>query len=745
MAEVLTRSLKEVHIPRPEFNGGSFTISKFSPDPEGFQLVTRKNIGRTEGIASNHLDPDRIARIASHNEAINDAKLSGGMPGEITPLTDERNDARREELGPNAVKLRDAMRGELKFNNAQEVRDARQSWHDAIRRGARKDEVHALRDAFYDKRKAYQERGKKLKLRNIEVDGNVVSVDAGLVSFPVYREFAREEHGAEKVDLSANAATAMIVRSADGRLVIQHRAVSNQRLTESKLTRGNDLFNDVPGASVAGMLDATLDGKDRKPGTPDPVTTDTILGNSYKEAGEELGLGPEHLDKVRIVGIAHDKIQIHDELLLLADSSLTADEIRETSRTSKRNVGLGGADFEEKFIDIDGSADSIATLLTKVQCPLPPTHAAALVAAGYSVVLQEDGKDAADAWRTEVEKGVQQNYAAIDKKVKDFYDEHPTALTQVPERFWGKRAPARKLHGYDPAYAPEEQGLPSFEDAMVVAGLMPETRTIVPEADLFDVDGVITDPTEKRVIHEEILDHIHKRLKDGIPVALNTGRSVAWLDDSILAPLLKRFADDKTGLQNLAIIAEFGGTWVTFDAAGVMRGGGVNSITVPYDFYSRVRELVDDRFSGTMFDDTTKETMISVEMNGQDLDAFHAEQVRLASELNAILDEMGYGGTYEVHTDTIATNVRSPYVGKALGADRFLQFLRDKGIKPAKYNTFGDSAGDIEMAKELHRRGQDVEFVYVGDPTQLPDQPTGFRTHVIGGYSGGTAQFLASQ
>ena len=289
----------------------------------------------------------------------------------------------------------------------------------------------------------------------------------------------------------------MIVRSSDGRLIIQHRAIEHQNLSKEKPTRGNAAYADIPGASSAGMLDATIESLDRDKGIPDPVDTEFVRNAILKETGEELGLGLENFERTVITGITHDKIKLHDELLWFAQSKLTAEQIRESSRTSNRNKNLGNADFEEKFVDVDGSPETIEKLLTEVKSPFPPTHSAALVAAGFSLVLKEQGVDAAKTWKAKVEGGVKENYRQMDEMVAEYYNKHPEALAQVPERFWGKNVPVRNLRGYSPAYAPEDQGLPGFEDEMTRTGLIPETRRSVETAYMFDIDGVLTDPAEK--------------------------------------------------------------------------------------------------------------------------------------------------------------------------------------------------------------------------------------------------------
>ncbi len=699
MSEILTPEV--THAPRPEFNAGSVVISHFSPSPEGFEIQTDESIRRK-------------------------------APDVQLGLTAEQK-----------LRLKAGMQREMQFNAVGEVRDARTALREARERGADAEEIAQLSSAYEEQRQRYT-KGMvgKVGIREVRQEGNTLVVKPKFVSFPVYNEFSRPSDSPEILDLSAVVGEAMIVRTADGRIVIQHRAIEKQRLDEDKPTRGNASYTDIPGASVAGMVDPTLQSPDRLKGTPDPVTTESIKAGILKEAGEELGLGPEHLDKMRIVGVAHDKIKIHDEILLLADSNLTASQIRETSRTSKRNKNLGDIDFEEKFIDIPGTPKAIETLLTEVRCPLPPTHAAALVAAGYSLVLQEQGLEEANKWRTRLETGIRDNYREMDRMVATYYDKHPEALTQVPERFWGKNIPGRNPNGYTPAYGAGEQGLDEFDDAMVETGLMPETRRVVPEADLFDVDGVLTDPAEKRV-PDEVLTTLISKLESGSPVGLNTGRSIAWLEERLIRPLLDRVTD-KSILTNFVAIGEKGGTWLTFNADGEAHHGKAKGLPVlPADLKDRVQQLVQDQYADSMFYDASKETMVTIEMHdGYDRNEFHRRQEVLVEDLATILADYPETSSYRTDPTNIATDVESPYVGKALGADRFLQFLKDRNIKPQQFKTYGDSTSDMEMADELERRKKQVEMVYVGDRQKLGEPSKDYPVTYVPGFVQGTLSYL---
>lgn len=642
--------------------------------------------------------------------------------------------------------------GAEQFQDATFVTDARKVL-EAFDQGqdVPTEKLAEYRSALDGLRKAYVGRGKKIGIRNVTVDGDVVTADVKSVPFPVYIELAKPGHSDEVLDLSRLVGAAMILQTADEqpRLLVQHRAVSVQRLNEPKMTRGNASYTDIPGASVAGVVDASMRNSPlRQPGTPDRIDTDTIKSLIYKEAGEELGLGPEHLHDVIIAGIGQDRVKPHDEFLLLGKTNLTAAQVNEVSRKSNRNKNLGDADFEEKYLDIEASPAAIATLLTQVRCPLPPTHAAALVAAGYSLELQSNGIEVANLWRDQVEIGIRENYTAMDDIVRAYYAEYPEALNQVPERFLDKRPPKRDPEeGYNPSLAPIEQGLPELQDELVRVGLANETRIIVDEAELFDVDGVITDPFEKQA-DGRIVSYLTERLQSGVPIELNTGRSTEWVDQRVM-PLLRERIGDISLLHNLLLVGEKAGTWTCRDGLGNEISGQSKALTVPSDLQAEVERIVSEEFSHIMHVDPTKRTMISIEINDGMTDRkeeFAAAQQILVTKLTDALKNTGRQHQYIVDATTIATDIQSPYVGKDMGAIRFLQWLSDRGIKARRFVTFGDSASDAEMAMELQRRGNtDVTFVYVGPPGKLEGVKLPNNVVQFPGFNEGTVRYIESQ
>lgn len=679
---------KDLFGPRPEVDAHTFAIHHLSMSPEGFLLTTDNLLPKQ----SPHLDASEKSRLG------------------------------------------EAVRREINFNNAQTVRDARDAWKT-------NPDDPMLEAAFYDARADYQKKGKKLGLRNLRVEDGVIHTDVQIVHFPAYTTFGSPEQSVDIDRMSRLVGVAMVVRTADDRLVIQHRAIEQQHLRETRRSRGNAVYSDIPGASVAGMIDASLVSPDRRRGMPDPIDTDDVHQAIYKEAGEELGLAPTDFTSVRITGVAEDKIKVHDELLMLADTPLTAAELDEASRTSNRNKNLGDADFEEKFFDIEASPEAISHLLTEVKCPLPPTHAASLVAAGFSLALEQKGADYALAWRDQIEQGLRDNYNAIDALVADYYQKFPEALQLAPERYWNRAVPPRNPNGYDPAYGPEEQGLPNFQDAMVEAGLLPETRERVHTAYLFDVDGPLSDPKERKIVEFELVDELVARLRKGEPIAFNSGRSVEWIEKEVVPHIVEAIGDDKKLLERFVIIGEKGGSWLTFDEGGEALKGNVNTIIIPDDLRQEIHGLIGEKYADCVADLDPKTTMVSLEMlPGFDHEQFVARQKDMVQDLRALLQRQGLDQIFSIDATTIAVDIESAHVGKHIGADRFLQHLSDLGVTADRFQTFGDSASDVAMADELVRRGQNAEFIYVGT-TPLPDQDH-YRVVNAGNFSRGTLDFL---
>ncbi|MFA6486292.1 MAG: HAD hydrolase family protein [Candidatus Magasanikbacteria bacterium] len=238
---------------------------------------------------------------------------------------------------------------------------------------------------------------------------------------------------------------------------------------------------------------------------------------------------------------------------------------------------------------------------------------------------------------------------------------------------------------------------------------------------VFDLDGVLVDPTTKTVVLNETLDILCNLLHAGNTVGFNTGRSYDFVEKHLVEPLLKAI-DNQSDLLNLFISCEKGAVVVTFDNIFhpvVMKN---DRISVPIKIQNAVRNLVKSKFFDSMFFDETKLTMVSVEMNdGHSLEDFWREQKDLDKALEMMLADNDLSEKFKVDSSRIATDLESKAVGKDLGTENFIEWC-DKNKKPVdKIIFFGDSKSDLDMVRSAVRHGKQFEFVFVGEQKYLKD------------------------
>lgn len=407
---------------KPEFDGGTFTIEYLSTSPNGFEVVTYKSHRRRDQIT-----PTTRAPI---------------------PL----NQDQREQL-------KRAMAGQMRFAEGDKAREAqvKLSNTEGQERQVAMADFQQRRDVYYSRATG------RVGLRNIRKQNNTLIVDIKPVDFPTYRLFSKTDASNELRDFSSISSTSMVLVTKDKRLIVQHRSPKNS------------LYGDIPGASVAGYLDgkpyypSRTESKAEKRGKLQPIDTAFVKDNILREANEELGLNIEDFSNLRIVGLTHENTQIHDEFLLYATTSLTAAEMRQKAHTASINSKLSEQEFDEKFVDMPADFASITTLITEVKCPIPPSHMAGFIAAGYTMIIDEKGQEAADIWKNEMEQKVKQNYQEINQMVAKYYQDRPEELNNIPQ---GKTP--RNPNGYEPAYLPHEQGLPDVMSELKRVGLITE-------------------------------------------------------------------------------------------------------------------------------------------------------------------------------------------------------------------------------------------------------------------------------
>jgi hypothetical protein len=255
---------------------------------------------------------------------------------------------------------------------------------------------------------------------------------------------------------------------------------------------------------------------------------------------------------------------------------------------------------------------------------------------------------------------------------------------------------------------------------------------------LLDVDGPLADPGT-RTVAPGLLEDLHRLLAAGIPVVLNTGRSVDFVAERLLGPLV---AAGLPAGARLHAVCEKGGLWTTAGAAEVHVDP---ELAVPDLCHAVLAELVGDGYADVLFVDAGKQTMATVEARTDvPAAAFAARQPLFDADLAARLSAAGLGvqlgdrslpdadgrTPWRIDPSVIATDVESVRSGKARGAVRALELLRADGPLPSAWHTVGDSRSDYAMADHLHALGAGVTHVDVGP---LPPLARPYPVHVVPG------------
>lgn len=266
---------------------------------------------------------------------------------------------------------------------------------------------------------------------------------------------------------------------------------------------------------------------------------------------------------------------------------------------------------------------------------------------------------------------------------------------------------------------------------------------IVNIAWIFDIDGVVTNPSEKKVNKPQILVHIASKLKNGEPVAFNTGRSSSWLIEHVINPLLEMI-DNRRILDNFIAVGEKGGTWIIFDKDGTIKQHKDASISVPESLQQQVKKLIEANYSESMIYDNSKQTMISTEMNnGLSIEEYKKDQNKLTLQLKKLLQENNFLDKLKIDPTTIAVDVENKHVGKGFAIERILDLFKKKGIKPKQFIAFGDSPSDIAMAEKLHERNLTFTFIFVDDKGHLKGREYPFPIiYTKNRFDKGTLEFL---
>jgi hypothetical protein len=261
---------------------------------------------------------------------------------------------------------------------------------------------------------------------------------------------------------------------------------------------------------------------------------------------------------------------------------------------------------------------------------------------------------------------------------------------------------------------------------------------------IFDVDGVLTTPEFKRIVQPGLYDELVRRLSNGEPVALNTGRSIHFIE-GLLTPLEGQLADTRL-LRYLFAVGEKGAAQVSYDPNSRRLSRVDSEIAVPEELLVEVRAIAEEPvFSRCMFFDDTKQTMISLELReGCSLEEFESCQRKLVATLDPILLKKDWHEHFHIDPTRIATDIEHRRAGKSLGMAKIVGWLESNSIDPAQYVCFGDSASDYNMLEELLRLGKKARLVFVGEERQLAGKDTRHVTFTELPYDRGTLSYLRS-
>jgi hypothetical protein len=252
---------------------------------------------------------------------------------------------------------------------------------------------------------------------------------------------------------------------------------------------------------------------------------------------------------------------------------------------------------------------------------------------------------------------------------------------------------------------------------------------------LLDVDGPISSPVERRIAIPSIVEDLVTLARLGVPIAFITGRSDAFVRDSVVEPLLR--AGLAHGVRMFGV-SEKGAVWFPITAAGLGDVTIDREVALPEDYTTEIRDIAQSRFSESMFFDDTKHAMISLEQNPDVSSSDYQIAQRLANqEAFDLLVEYGLGARYgeqefpdadgrvnfRVDPTIISTDVESVLLDKDRGAERALDYFRSTGELPTLWRTVGDSRSDYLMADFLHDEGFDVAHVDVRPADGILNRP----------------------
>jgi phosphoglycolate phosphatase-like HAD superfamily hydrolase len=257
---------------------------------------------------------------------------------------------------------------------------------------------------------------------------------------------------------------------------------------------------------------------------------------------------------------------------------------------------------------------------------------------------------------------------------------------------------------------------------------------------LLDVDGPIASPVSRTIAIPTIIDDLIALTAAGVPIAFVTGRSDAFIDAQVVAPLMAHGLADALRVPGARMFGVFekGAVWAPIDEHGLGDITVDDSVAFRPEDIAAIRELAEGTYGDTMFFDETKRAMISVEQR-TDVDSarYYAAQSAFQNDAYALLTGRGVGLRYgdreqadatgavpfRVDPTVISTDIESVLLDKDRGAVRALEHFARRGPLPRTWRSVGDSRSDYKMADQLHADGFEVAHVDVRPSDGVLDKP----------------------
>lgn len=241
------------------------------------------------------------------------------------------------------------------------------------------------------------------------------------------------------------------------------------------------------------------------------------------------------------------------------------------------------------------------------------------------------------------------------------------------------------------------------------------------DAYIFDVDGVLFERNQEKIVFDELLIEIKKRLENGCFIGLNTGRSFTFVSEKILIPLEKIL--NKELLKQIFISCEKGAIDVSYNLNCDKKIKLHKNLTIPRKIKEKIENLVEmKKYNSWMFVDQSKKIMLTIEElpnaleNKSIFKNFQEAQLSIAKEIKQLIFDNDLSNKIKIDSTRIAIDIESKKSGKAFATRKFIKYLKTKNFTPLKAFCFGDSPSDYEMHQELEKNNIESNFIFVGSP-----------------------------